>query len=648
MLRRWVLPLAGIAIIGSIACSGDEGIVDVARRDARVDSGRVDGVGDGSATADGGDDTGASGDTMSDFDADETSVGESGTDDATAIDVITFDIPRDMGAPDACVPGAVSCTTADRTRTCLDDGGSTESDCPAGQLCVDGMGCRACEPGATRCAADGLTIETCAADGTRWTAGMRCDSAAGMVCEGYRCVNACARAASQRSYLGCEYWPTTLSNSAMGPFGGNFTFGVTVANPQSYPVSVTITGGALAVPNTFTVMPSSTNTVSLPWVTTLSQLRTNGATTSVLARNGAYRLVSNAPVAAYQFNPLEYQSGGGFSYSNDASLLLPTHVLTGNYMAITHPTWRFGSGGNYGGQLVIVGTNATPTTVMVRLRGSIRAGSGVAASGAGTTTMYMLNRGDALELIGGGSASAGSRCDQDDLSGSVVSADHPVAVFTGHDCTYMPCASAACDHLEEQLFPNETWGRRYVVSGLRERGAAEPSVIRVISQVAANTLTFDGIATPAGCGVLNAGQFCEFQTTPDFAVTGTGAFLVAQFMVSQDVIAGASGGDPAMVLEVPSQQFRTNYTINVPGSYAQNFLTIVYPTGMLPSIDGRAVTAGTAVGASGFSVTRFATTAGNHRLAGPAPFGIKVTGVGQYTSYMYPGGLDLNQITSGS
>jgi hypothetical protein len=268
----------------------------------------------------------------------------------------------------------------------------------------------------------------------------------------------------------------------------------------------------------------------------------------------------------------------------------------------------------------------------------------VTAAAAGSTQTYSLNRGDVLQLIGGGTTTSRT-CTADDLSGSTVTADQPVAVFVGHDCTYMPCTDAACDHLEEQLFPNETWGRRYVVSGLRERSPTETSIIRIMSRTDGNALTFDGIARPAACpATLGARSFCEFETAADFAVSGSGALLIAQFMLSQSHVSGV--GDPAMVLEVPTQQFRTSYIFNVPGSYTQNFLTVVYPTGMMPQLDSATIAAGTVVGASGYSVSRFSVAPGSHRMTGAAPFGIKVTGTADYTSYMYPGGLDLNQITT--
>ena len=58
----------------------------------------------------------------------------------------------------------------------------------------------------------------------------------------------------------------------------------------------------------------------------------------------------------------------------------------------------------------------------------------------------------------------------------------------------------------------------------------------------------------------------------------------------------------------------------------------------------------TAVGGSGFGLARvYPLTAGpggdgSHNITGNAPFGITVYGYGQYTSYWYPGGLNLTDI----
>ena len=104
-------------------------------------------------------------------------------------------------------------------------------------------------------------------------------------------------------------------------------------------------------------------------------------------------------------------------------------------------------------------------------------------------------------------------------------ASQPVAVFAGHDCTQISWPDGrtpACDHLEEQLFPNETWGRDYFVSALRDRGTSTPNVVRIVSQQDNNRITYDP-ASVRPSETLNAGQMVEFAATASFRATGTRA-----------------------------------------------------------------------------------------------------------------------------
>ena len=75
---------------------------------------------------------------------------------------------------------------------------------------------------------------------------------------------------------------------------------------------------------------------------------------------------------------------------------------------------------------------------------------------------------------------------------------------------------------------------------------------------------------------------------------------------------------------------------SLPPTYPQSFLNIVAP-------------AGTPEVVSGHDVYTLPIAAGAHRLRSPTrvAFGIKVYGIAEYTSYMDPGGLDLQLITPG-
>jgi hypothetical protein len=74
---------------------------------------------------------------------------------------------------------------------------------------------------------------------------------------------------------------------------------------------------------------------------------------------------------------------------------------------------------------------------------------------------------------------------------------------------------------------------------------------------------------------------------------------------------------------------------------------VVAPPGTTLTLDGAAVTATPTVVDPGYSFWSILLGAGNdgaHVLTGTNPFGVQVIGYGDYTSYQYPGGLDLKQI----
>ncbi|HEY6461646.1 MAG TPA: hypothetical protein VIY73_15870, partial [Polyangiaceae bacterium] len=199
----------------------------------------------------------------------------------------------------------------------------------------------------------------------------------------------CAEAASAHSYIGCDYWPTTLSNFVWSIFD----FAVVVANPQQAPATVTLTGPA-GYTKQVTVAPGALTKVYLPWVDALKGPQWDTCTdipaftASIAAPKGAYHLVSSLPVTVYQFNALEYAPQGGpsgknwsscpgdqscqgsafgcFSFSNDASLLLPTTALTGDYrlMGVMSSTGQ-------GSYFAVTGTQ-DGTTVTVTLSQTAR------------------------------------------------------------------------------------------------------------------------------------------------------------------------------------------------------------------------------------------------------------------------------------
>jgi hypothetical protein len=121
--------------------------------------------------------------------------------------------------------------------------------------------------------------------------------------------------------------------------------------------------------------------------------------------------------------------------------------------------------------------------------------------------------------------------------------------------------------------------------------------------------------------------------------------MVAQYMLGQ--AAGGDAGDPAMSLAVATAQYRSSYLFHAPTNYQSNFVNITAPTGVPVLLDGVAVSGFVAIGNSGFGIAKASlsnTGNGNHTVSSAQRVGISVYGYGQYTSYWYPGGLDLNPI----
>ncbi len=485
----------------------------------------------------------------------------------------------------------------------------------------------------------------------------------------------CDEAAANKSYIGCDYWPTVVANAVWSIFD----FAAVVSNPGAMPAMITVTGPN-NVNQTVTVMPGTLEKIYLPWVPELKGADadamggTSGLTASTLKVGGAYHHVSTLPVLVYQFNALEYKNAGGpagkdwskcpgtgmggnppcFSYSNDASLLLPSTAMTGNYRVMTihgvdgikgfPPIIPDGPG--LSAYIAITATQASTTVkIQVSSTGQIIAGTGVTAVAAGGTATFTMNAGDVVQLVSGAATAS-------DLSGSLVQADKPVQVIGGIPCIANP--DSACDHVEESVQPAETLGKHYVVTmPTGPHDTAVLATVRFVGNVDGTTLTF----TPAVSGApatLNAGQVVNLDTVnTDFVVTGSHEFEVGTMMKSGSVVdpnaTMNAEGDPSLSSMIAVEQYRLKFVFLAPDDYDLNYADVVAPMNAHLMLDGAAVTtAGGQVGTTGYAVYRIklvpGANAGAHTLESDQPCGVQILGYGSYTSYQYPGGLNLLSI----
>ena len=396
----------------------------------------------------------------------------------------------------------------------------------------------------------------------------------------------------------------------------------------------------------------------------------------------AFKVRSSIPVTVYQFNP--YGKATGFTA--DASLMLPVNTLGKNYYHIGF----YGSSGSStsAGGVTIVATEYGETKVTVSTKLSTSSGtdktnnSTISSMKSGDTLVYTLKQFDALSLQQGSSG---------ETSGLYIESDKKIGVFSGHACLAI---DSACDHVEEMMFPIQSWGKEYdaihtspftgydnwyyilaqsdntevTINGKNNSSSTTDTIaLTAYSGGSTSNQSFARITTSnnfTGKVTLNAGQYTEIQTKLNFDIRADKPILVGQFMdniLDQSV---TGNGDPAFILNVPREQYRNDYSFSVPENYSYDFATIISPKGNNIYYTGKgddnveyahkkvdelpsAVFSGwNEFGTKGYQYGYLKINSGMHALVGDEPFG--AIGYGTYgdTSYGYPIGLDLKQINN--
>ena len=494
-----------------------------------------------------------------------------------------------------------------------------------------------CTPGDFQCV--GESSQQCGQD-EMWHDYEQCDALQGTMCDqnSGQCAGDCSKFNLGQSYIGCDYYPVSLANlHETQPW--TFHYAVVIANTTAQAAQVTITRGPNMIQQLM-VAANSASVVQLPYVDQLITGTIDQPTPSLVVADGAYRVRSTLPVSVYQYEPLEYQINGSFSFTNDASLLLPVNTWSGNYIVASRQLWHaFGAYTVPGWYAVVAKEDNTTVTVTPSATGKfVQAGGGIQADGTG---MVVLGESDVLEVFT--QLNGNLEDNPSDLTGTMITADKPIEVFAGHKCTQVPIGVTACDRLEEAMLPIETLAKEYIVTPpFLVNNQVKAQMIRVIATEPDTKISYDPPQNGAPTMLTNAGDFFEIaQNANDFQITSDKKILVTQYMQSQG---NSASGDPAMTTAVATAQYRNNYLIHAALLYEKNFANVTAPMGAAITMDGNPINGFTPIGATGYGVARVTindNANGNHTFNGDKKFGVSIYGYGQYTSYWYPGGLDL-------
>ena len=171
---------------------------------------------------------------------------------------------------------------------------------------------------------------------------------------------------------------------------------------------------------------------------------------------------------------------------------------------------------------------------------------------------------------------------QDDLSGTKIASDKPIAVFTGHECGNVPTVNVGtCDYMVQQVPPMVTWGRlfftvpivgRYSGDHYRVATTTENTQFTVTCRTLTNhtpttaTFTIDfNYATGSGFEVFNTNSGTTSGSPSSrkenlqwCCIESNNPVLVMQY--AQGGIADTFGG-PLMTIIPPVVQYLNNYTV---------------------------------------------------------------------------------------
>lgn len=459
----------------------------------------------------------------------------------------------------------------------------------------------------------------------------------------------CQDALAIRTNAGCEFWAADLPNAWLPsrPYSHDVAadqqFAVVVANvSESAIAQVSIhSGGAEAAIETVELAPLRTHTFRPP-AQSIDPTRNDGGL--------AFRIVSDVPITAYQFQPLDNLTP---VYSNDASSLLPSHVLEDDYIAVTsdamdlamYPPQSWEQQAYSAGAFVSVVATQSGTAVTFYPTADLAPGG---------WQNVVLDRGQVFTIL---STSVGAELAPfGNLSGTRVIADKPVAVFSGNVTASEPRGTTDCcvDHVEHQMLPLVAWGASYVFPpppSASDASAGAAASYRITAAFDGTQLQYGGEAPTGAPTSLDANETAVFTTAGPVMVASDDEhpFAVTQFLLASGSTPEVPRpGDPSMIAQPAVSQLQSRYVFLAPAGYARSVVSIFAPQGATVTLDGQQIGAWQQLPpllGESWAFARVPIDPGAHVLVSDKNTGIDVYGFDADVSYAFAGGSAVERIS---
>lgn len=403
---------------------------------------------------------------------------------------------------------------------------------------------------------------------------------------------------------GKEFWFGFLENCT--DCSGQKRLDVFVTSDKNTSGTLTIPGQSYT--QNFSVTANQTTTINIPNTTLAEHL-----STETIDNKGIY-IETLDTVAVYAINFQDYTS--------DGTLVLPIGSLGSDYRITSYK----GLSGYalYSNALIV----ATEDGTQVEIIPSVNTLGGKTA---GSSYIINLNAGQSYQLK---AASTGTELTGTIIRGTLQNGTcRPFAVFSGSMCTNIPVGCTACDHIYEQEYPTNIWGKNYLIAPF---SFASSYTYKVLANTSGTSFSINGGPSQN----LNAGQMYEANyVTGAVYITSNNKISVTQFMQGASC---SNDGDPAQLFLNPMDQVLSDVTFSTVTSsvITQHKVNVIMKTAFTSQLllDGIPINPSqfTAFTANPtYSYAQLTINQGSHTMHADSGFTAYAYGIGGYETYAY-------------
>ncbi|CAI8020180.1 Adhesion G-protein coupled receptor V1, partial [Geodia barretti] len=208
---------------------------------------------------------------------------------------------------------------------------------------------------------------------------------------------------------------------------------------------------------------------------------------------------------------------------------------------------------------------------------------------SGEMTTVTITPSQDVEIIKGTTTPAGTSLEQtlgkgkavflsspEDLTGTRVVSDKPLAFFSGHECGTMPFDLQFCDHMVEQILPTSTWGTEFYTASFMTRSLDRFRALTSRDDNSIRWVCTGENPTSDERSLPTAGNFTEFEIPSNRFCRFTSIYpaLLAQFSIG-GATSSLFAADPSMTIVPPAGQYKDSYMLNYfSGQIVTNFVNI--------------------------------------------------------------------------